>query len=111
LWRLDFPDLGAGIDQQLSAVTPGDPVADLDNTDIVQRCRSAVGPVAQPVSVYIRRVVVYTILVTLPAWFDHDNPGLLTSAAIMPLLLRLQLMEFAGAATVTPSVRFAAGIG
>jgi hypothetical protein len=53
LRRFDFPDLSTGIDQQLPAVTAGDPVADLDNTDVVQRCRSAVVPVAQPVSVYI----------------------------------------------------------
>jgi len=66
LWRFYFPDLSTGVDQQLPAVAASDPVTDLDNTDVVQRCRSAVLPVAQPVSVYIVGVVVYTILVTLP---------------------------------------------
>ena len=50
LRRLDFPDFGAGVDQELAAVAAGNPVADLDNTDVVQRCRSAAVPVAQAVS-------------------------------------------------------------
>jgi hypothetical protein len=70
LRRLDFPDFSAGVDEELAAVAAGDPVADLDNTDVVQRCRSAAVSVAQAVS--------------------HSlSTALLTSAAIMPLLLRL----------------------
>jgi hypothetical protein len=53
LRRFDFPDFTTGIHQQFSAVTAGDAVTDLDNTDVVQRCRSAIVPVAQPVSVCI----------------------------------------------------------
>jgi hypothetical protein len=110
LWRLDFPDFSTRVDQQLSAVAAGDAVADLDNTDVRQRCRSAAMPVAQPVSVYIRRVVVYAILVNLPIRVRSPQTERLTSAAIMPLLLRLQYMEFAGAAAVAPAGRSAAGI-
>ena len=90
LWRLDFPDVSTRVDQQLSAVAAGDAVADLDNTDVRQRCWSAAVPVAQPVSVYIRRVVVYAILVNLPIRVRSCQTERLTSAAIMPLLLRLQ---------------------
>src|SRR6202035_2364670 len=110
LWRLDFPDVSTGIDQQLSAVAAGDAVADLDNADVRQRCRSAVVPVAQRVSVYVRRVVVYAILVNLPIGLRPHRTERLTSAAIMPLLLKLQYMEVAGAAAGASVSRSAAGI-
>ena len=110
LRRLDFPDLGTGVDQELSAVATRDAVADLDNTDVLQRCRSAASPVAQPVSVYARLDGIYAILVNLPLPARSHSSACLTSAAIMPLLLRLQYMEFAGAAAVAPFGRSAAGI-
>ena len=100
----------SGVDQQLSAVAAGDAVADLDNTDVRQRCRSAVVPVAQRASVYVRRVIVYAILVNLPIGLRPHRAERLTSAAIMPLLLKLQYMEFAGTAAVAPFARSAAGI-
>jgi hypothetical protein len=90
LRRLDFPYFSTGIDQELPAVTAGDPVTDLDNPDIVKRCGSAVLVVAQRVSVCIVGLLVYAILVTLPTVLGFTVTGGLTSAAIMPLLLRLQ---------------------
>ena len=60
--------------------------------------------------VYVRRVVVYAILVNLPVGLRPHRSGRLTSAAIMPLLLKLQYMEFAGAAAVAPFNHSAAGI-
>ena len=61
-------------------------------------------------SVYVRRVVVYAILVNLPGGLRPHRTVRLTSAAIMPLLLKLQYMEFAGTAAVAPFGRSAAGI-
>ena len=61
-------------------------------------------------SVYVRRVVVYAILVNLPIGLRPHRAERLTSAAIMPLLLKLQYMEFAGTAAVAPFARSAAGI-
>jgi hypothetical protein len=78
--------------------------------DVRQRCRSAVVPVAQRVSVYVRRVVVYAILVNLPVGLRPHWTVRLTSAAIMPLLLKLQYMEFAGQRAAAPFSRSAAGI-
>ena len=55
-------------------------------------------------------VVVYTILVNLPVGLRPHRTERLTSAAIMPLLLKLQYMEFAGAAAAAPFGCSAAGI-
>ena len=67
LWRLEPADLRPRIDEELSAVAAGYPVADLDDTQVPQWCRPAVGLAPHP--------AIYSITAKLVKPMEHMRIG------------------------------------